>query len=78
MYKQFQRLCPLDNDAYEIKSAHESNMENYKTFNKSYMEDPYVFNENLHVKKKYADTLVFEIVDFGKTEDIQKEIQEKL
>ena len=40
------------------------------------MEDLYVFNENLHVKKKYADTLVFEIVDFGKTEDINKSVTE--
>lgn len=85
-YKSFQsspvdvqtvsETVPLDNDAYDIK-VNESNMENYKNFfNKSYMEELYVFNENLHVKKKYADTLVFEIVDFGKTEDIQKEITE--
>ena len=85
-YKSFQsspvdvqtvsETVPLDNDAYDIK-VNESNMENYKNFfNKSYMEELYVFNENLHVKKKYADTLVFEIVDVGKTEDIQKEITE--
>ena len=85
-YKSFQsspvdvqtvsETVPLDNDAYDIK-VNESNMENYKNFfNKSYMEELYVFNENLHVKKKYADTLVFEIVDFGKTEDIHKEITE--
>ena len=40
------------------------------------MEKLYVFNENLHIKKAYADTLVFEIKDFGKTEDIQKQITE--
>lgn len=85
-YKSFQsspvdvqtvsETVPLDNDSYDIK-VNENNMENYKNFfNKSYMEDLYVFNENLHIKKKYADTLVFEIVDFGKTEDIQKEITE--
>ena len=85
-YKSFQsspvdvqtvsETVPIEKAAYDIK-VNESNMENYKNFfNKSYMEDLYVFNENLHVKKKYADTLVFEIVDFGKTEDIQKEITE--
>jgi len=85
-YKSFQsspvdaqtvsETVPLDNDSYDIK-VNENNMENYKNFfNKSYMEDLYVFNENLHIKKKYADTLVFEIVNFGKTEDIQKEITE--
>lgn len=85
-YKSFQsspvdsqtvsETVPLDNDAYDIK-VNESNMENYKNFfNKSYMEKLYVFNENLHIKKAYADTLVFEIKDFGKTEDIQKQITE--
>ena len=67
---------PLDNDAYDIR-VNESNMENYKNFfNKSYLEDIFVVNENLYIKKKYADTLVFEIKDFGKTEDVHKQIQE--
>jgi len=63
-------VIPQDPDSYNI-SIQENSLNNYKEFfNKSYV-DEIEMNENvLTVKKKYADPLHFEFVDFGDT--IQK------
>lgn len=64
-------MIPTDHDAYEIK-VNESNMDNYKNFfNKSYAEEITLLDEHtLKIKNTFMDPIHFQIVDFGKTENI--------
>ena len=69
-------IVPLDNDAYEIK-VNENNMENYKNFfNKSYLDSIEMLQDSITFKKKYSGDLKLNVVDFGKTEDINKAVTE--
>jgi hypothetical protein len=44
-------------------------MENYKNFfNKSYVENIEIVENTIYIKKKYADTLAFNFIDFGPTQ----------
>jgi len=71
-------IIPQDKDAYLTKKE-ESMMENYKNFfNRSYVEDINVLGNTLHISKKYADPLAFEIVDFGDTTPTLKSIKESI
>lgn len=68
---------PLDKEAYEIK-INENHMDNVKNFfSKSYVDSVDLVNEStLVMKKLWADTIKFDVVDFGKTEDISKTVTE--
>ncbi|MAV94238.1 MAG: hypothetical protein CMA31_00950 [Euryarchaeota archaeon] len=68
---------PLDVEGYEIR-VNETNMENYKNFfSKSYLDSIEVLQDNITFKKIYAEPLKFKIDNFGKAEDIQKQITEQ-
>lgn len=70
---------PLDNESYE-KLVNESNMNNFKNFfNRSYLEEMDLnTNDELFLKKAYADTVAFKVKDFGPTEQILESIDEKI
>jgi hypothetical protein len=73
-----EELVPTDPDKYGIK-VNESNLENYKNFfNKSYMDSIEMVENKLYIKKKYADPLTFEFVDFGDTLPLIESIPEKM
>lgn len=68
---------PLDKEAYEVK-INENHMDNVKNFfSKSYVDSVDLVNEStLVMKKLWADAIRFNVIDFGKTEDISKTITE--
>lgn len=70
---------PLDNESYE-KLVNESNMNNFKNFfNRSYLEEMDLnANDELFLKKAYADPVAFKVKDFGPTEQILESINEKI
>ena len=69
---------PLDSGAYDIKTT-ENQMENYKNFfGDSHLDDIYMEDNNVVMKKKYADKLVFEFVDMGYTQDIYDNLKESI
>ena len=69
-------VIPLDNDAYDIK-VNENNMENYKNFfNKSYIDSIEMMNDDITFKKIYADPLTLKVVDFGKSDEMDKAVTE--
>lgn len=73
-----EELVPTDPDKYGIK-VNESNLENYKNFfNKSFVDSIEMVENVLHIKKKYADPLAFEFVDFGDTMPTIKNIPESM
>ena len=68
---------PLDVEGYEIR-VNENNLNNYKNFfTKSYLDSIEVLQDNITFKKIYAEPLKFKIDNFGKQEDINKQITEK-
>jgi hypothetical protein len=68
---------PLDKSAYEIK-VNENNMDNYKNFfNKSYLDSIDLKENKIKFSKIWADTLTYNVVDFGKSSDIETTITEK-
>ena len=70
-------VIPLDPQTYELTIS-ENKLNNYKNFfNKSYVENIDMLDDNILVKKAYADELMFEFVDFGTTEEVQEKITEK-
>lgn len=75
--EQLGETIPLDKDAYEVK-VNESNMDNVKNFfSKSYVDSIDIINETILImKKQYADTLKFNIVDFGTSSDVNKTVTE--
>lgn len=68
---------PSDPDGYVVL-ANESNLNNFKNFfNKSFVDEINMINETLWIKKKYADPLAFDFVDFGDTLQILESIEGK-
>ena len=67
---------PTDPDDYGLKVT-ESNMDNYKNFfNRSFVEDVYMEDDMLVIKKAYADPVAFNFVDFGPTQQTLDSIKE--
>lgn len=71
-----ENTIPISPDDYGVKVT-ESNLENYKNFfNRSFVENVYMKDNMLVIKKAYADPLVFEFVDFGPTQHTLDSITE--
>lgn len=70
---------PLDTESYE-SLVNESNMNNFKNFfNKSYLEEIELSEEQeLIIKKSWADPVGFTVKDFGKKEEMLESIEEKI
>ena len=72
-----EELVPNDPNNYGIR-VEESRMENYKEFfNKSFIDQIDLVENKLTLKKKWADPLVFEFVDFGDVVSIKDNIDGK-
>jgi hypothetical protein len=70
-------LVPSDPEKYGIK-VEETRLENYKEFfNKGFIDQIDLVENTLTIKKKFADPLVFEFVDFGDTVQIYNNIEGK-
>lgn len=73
--KQRIPLDPLDYDA----TVTESNMNNFKNFfNRSYVDSIQMLDENITIKKIYADPLKFRVLDFGLKDKVFEAITESL
>jgi len=72
-------VIPVDNEAYEI-TVTESNMNNFKNFfNRSFLETIDLDEEQeLIIKKAYADPVGFKVKDFGETTEIIESIEDKI
>jgi hypothetical protein len=69
---------PQDPRTYE-QTVNESNLDNYKNFfNNSYLESIDMRNDQLRLKKAYAEPLVFEFKDFGEREEVLNRLDEKI
>lgn len=67
---------PTNPEDYGIKKS-KVRLENYKEFfNKSYLEDVSLFEDELTIKKKYADQLKFKFLDFGDNTEVMEKIEE--
>ena len=72
-----EELVPSNPDNYGLK-VEESRMSNYKEFfSKSYLDQIDLKENNLFIRKKYADPLVFEFIDFGDVNYIKDNIEGK-
>ena len=71
--RNLEETVPLDANSYEarIKEQHLNNFKNF--FNQSFLDSVEMKQESIEVKKKFADPLVFEFVDFGNRDEIQLE-----
>jgi|TARA_B110000240_G_scaffold60988_1_gene69434 hypothetical protein len=69
---------PTDPDSYGI-SVSESNLNNYKNFfSNSYVDDIFMEDTTLTIKKSHASDLKFNVVDFGETFNTVKRINESM
>jgi hypothetical protein len=72
-----EELVPNNPDNYGLK-VEESRMENYKEFfNKSFLDQVDLKENNLVIRKKYADPLAFEFIDFGDVNYIKDNVDGK-
>ena len=68
---------PVDKESYEI-AINETQYENYKNFfTKSYAESIDMLGETLIIKNTYAETLRFNVTDFGKDTQLDETINMK-
>jgi hypothetical protein len=85
-YKNFKSLdattdnlsetIPVDPDSYSSVVS-ESNLSNYKNFfNRSYVESVDMLGDILSIKKKFADPLKFQMIDFDDRDTIYDNINE--
>lgn len=71
-------VVPTDPDAYGGVVT-EASFESYKNFfSRSYVDNIEMLEDDLYIKKPYADKLVFEFVDFGEHADVQRRLDEKI
>jgi len=71
-----EEMIPVTSEDYGAK-VNESNLDNYKNFfDKSFVEDVYMEDNMLVIKKPYADPVAFTFVDFGPTQETIDNITE--
>ena len=77
--ENLEREIPLDTNSYS-NTVTESNMNNFKNFfNKSYLEEVDLNeDQELFIKKAYADKVAFKVKDFGVTKEISESIKDKV
>lgn len=72
-----EELVPNNPDNYGL-TVEESRMDNYKQFfSKSFLDQVTLKENNLCIRKKYADPLFFEFIDFGDVNYIKDNIEGK-
>lgn len=72
-----EEFVPNDPEKYGL-TVQESRMSNYKEFfSKSFLDQVDLKENNLVIRKKYADPLAFEFIDFGDVLDIKDNINGK-
>lgn len=70
-------IVPLDPENYGVIAV-ESNLNNFKNFfNKSFVDSVEMLENTLTIKRKYADPLRFQFVDFGDRNTILENIEGK-
>jgi len=75
--ERLEELVPNDPNNYGLK-VEESRMSNYKEFfSKSFLDSVELKENNLFIRKKYADPLVFEFIDFGDVNYIKDNVNGK-
>jgi len=73
--ENLENTVPTDPDSYGV-AVTENRLNNYKDFfNRSYLDEISMLDDHLVLKKKWADPLDFEFIDFGDAVEI-KESQE--
>lgn len=73
-----QEMVPTDPDQYGI-TMQENALNNYKEFfNKSFLDEVDINENFLTLKKKWADPLVFEFVDFGNHNTVVNQLNETI
>ena len=74
---QLEEIVPNDPDNYGLK-VEESRLDSYKNFfSKSYLDTVDLVENTLTIRKKFADPLVFEFIDFGDVLNIKNNIDGK-
>ena len=74
---QLEEIVPNDPDNYGLK-VEESRLDSYKNFfTNSYLDSIDLVENTLSIRKKYADPIVFEFIDFGDVLDIKNNIDGK-
>lgn len=74
--EQMEQDIPIDPDKYGM-IATESNMNNFKNFfNKSYVDSIEMYENKITIKKKYAEPIQLEFIDFGDTQKTLDSITE--
>ena len=61
-----------------ISKLLKTQMENYKNSWRQSLDDIHMEDNNVVMKKKYADKLVFEFIDMGYTQDIYDNLKESI
>lgn len=70
--ENFENVIPTDPEQYGI-SVQENRLNNYKDFfNRSYLDEITMIDDHIVLKKKWADPLDFEFVDFGDAVEIKE------
>lgn len=70
--ENLESAIPKDPEAYEVAIT-ENRLNNYKDFfNRSYLDEISMLDDHLVLKKKWADPLDFEFVDFGDAVEIKE------
>lgn len=71
-------VVPLDRTSY-LSKVTESRMDNYKDFfSKSYLENIELIDDELFIKKAFADPILLKIKDFGQSSVINESITDKI
>lgn len=74
--EMLKELVPLDPDEYNARLSNRNLDSFLEFFSHSFLDSVSMLNETLTIKKKWADPLYFEFVDFGPTEKTLNSINE--
>lgn len=74
--EMLKELVPLDADEYNARISNRNLDSFLEFFSHSFLDSVSMLNETLTIKKKWADPLYFEFVDFGPTEYMLNSITE--